>query len=190
MPSDLTTWLDAWRHGDATAGSRAMDAIYPELRAAASRQLARERAGHTLQPTALVNEAWLRLRELHRIDWQSRAHFVHAAAGLMRRILIDHARAQAAAKRDGGERVALTGLELPGGEQEVDLVDLDRALSRLATLDPRKAQVVELRYFGGLGNEEIAEALGTSPATVKRDWSVARGWLFDALAGGGATPQP
>lgn len=182
MSGHLTQLLHAWRQGDAEAGHRAVQVIYPELHAAALRQIRGERAGHTLQPTALVNEAWLRLNELERIDWQGRSHFVHCAAQLMRRVLIDHARARQAAKRDGGERVMLTGLDLRGEQGDVDIVDLDAALQRLEAIDPRKAQVVELRYFGGFSIEEIAQTLDTSPATVKRDWQAARAWLFDALS--------
>ncbi|MFY2762784.1 sigma-70 family RNA polymerase sigma factor [Arenimonas sp. MALMAid1274] len=185
MSGDVTSLLAAWRQGDAEARDRLVRIVYPELRALADRQLRGERANHTLQPTALVNEAYLRLSGLQRIDWQDRAHFVRMAARLMREILVDHARRRDAAKRDGGQRVTLTGLELPAEEAPVDVIALDGALARLELLDPDKARLVELRYFGGLTIEETAEAMGSSPATVKRQWQAARAWLFHALSTAG-----
>ena len=182
MPGDVTQLLQAWRAGDTAARDRLAAVVYPELRQLADRQFRGERAQHTLQPTALVNEAWLRLAGLERIDWQDRAHFVHMAARLMRAILVDHARRRDAAKRDGGQRVTLTGLEVAADEPGLDVMALDGALARLEALDPDKARVVELRYFGGLSIEETAEAMASSPATVKRHWQAARAWLFDALA--------
>ncbi|MBB6063905.1 RNA polymerase sigma factor (TIGR02999 family) [Pseudoxanthomonas broegbernensis] len=172
-----------WRRGDLTARDRLVDAVYPELRAIAQRQLRNERGGHTLQATALVNEAYLRLSGLDRIQWRDRVHFVHLAARVMREVLVDHARRRSAQKRDGGERVSLTALELAGEDAGgVDVAALDAALDALHRLDPDKAKLVELRYFGGLTIEETAEALGSSPATVKRHWQVARVWLFEALS--------
>ncbi len=181
MSGDVTELLAAWRSGDTGARDRLVRVVYPELRALADRQMRGERPQHTLQPTALVNEAWLRLSGLDRIDWQDRAHFVRMAARLMREILVDHARRRDAAKRDGGQRVTLTGLDLPAAENDLDVLALDTALARLEQIDADKARVVELRYFGGLSIEETAEAMQSSPATVKRHWQAARAWLFDAL---------
>lgn len=184
MADDVTELLRAWRKGDATARDRLIEAMYGELHAVAGRQFEHERSDHTLQPTALVNEAYQRLVALDRIDWQDRVHFVAVAARLMREILIDHARRRNAAKRDAGERVVLEQADLPPtgtGIDAVDAIDLENALQRLETLDPVKGRVVELRYYGGLSIEQTAEALDLSPATVKRHWQAARVWLFDAL---------
>ena len=183
MAEEFTGLLAAWRGGDLAARDRLVALVYPELRAIARRQLANERGDHTLQPTALANEAYMRLSRLDRIDWQDRLHFVRMASRLMREILVDHARRRAAGKRDGGERVPLTLLDAtaaPAGD--IDLVALDAALDRLAEVDPARAQLVELRYFGGLTIEETAEALSISPATAKRHWQAARAWLFEALS--------
>jgi len=175
--------LVAWRQGDASARDQLIGAVYPELRAVAHRQFGGERASHTLQPTALVNEVFMKLSGVERIDWQDRVHFIRVAARLMREILIDHARRRQAAKRDGGERVALTDVDASLDAPDVDLMQLNAALERLESIDPDKGRVVELRYFGGLTIEETAEALDLSPATVKRQWQAARTWLFDSLAG-------
>ena len=183
MDGQFTAWLSAWRQGDLASRDRLVDAVYPELRAIAQRQLGGERAGHTLQATALVNEAYMRLSGLERIEWQDRVHFVHMAARVMREVLVDHARRRAAHKRDGGQRVSITSLDLPDGEDGgIDVAALDGALDALERFDAEKARIVELRYFGGLTLEETAEALGSSPATVKRHWQVARTWLHDALS--------
>ena len=183
MDGQFTAWLSAWRQGDLASRDRLVDAVYPELRAIAQRQLGGERAGHTLQATALVNEAYMRLSGLERIEWQDRVHFVHMAARVMREVLVDHARRRAAHKRDGGQRVSITSLDLPDGEDGgIDVAALDGALDALERFDAEKARIVELRYFGGLTIEETAEALGSSPATVKRHWQVARTWLHDALS--------
>ena len=183
MDGQFTAWLSAWRQGDLASRDRLVDAVYPELRAIAQRQLGGERAGHTLQATALVNEAYMRLSGLERIEWQDRVHFVHMAARVMREVLVDHARRRAAHKRDGGQRVSITSLDLPDGEDGgIDVAALDGALDALERFDAEKAKIVELRYFGGLTIEETAEALGSSPATVKRHWQVARTWLHDALS--------
>ncbi|HST44693.1 MAG TPA: sigma-70 family RNA polymerase sigma factor [Luteimonas sp.] len=182
MTGEFTGLMAAWRGGDLAARDRLVGVVYPELRAIAQRQLAGERRNHTLQATALVNEAYLRISGLDRIEWQDRAHFVAVAARLMREILVDHARRRSARKRDGGERVTLSNLDIADGAGEVDVVGLDAALSRLEAIDAVKARVVELRYFGGLTIEETATALGISPATVKRQWQAARTWLFAALA--------
>jgi RNA polymerase sigma-70 factor, ECF subfamily len=159
--------------------------LYGELRRVAAGALGRERRDHTLQPTALVHEAFLRLVG-QRAGWQSRAHFLGVAAQAMRRILVDHARRRSAAKRpDPRARVTLSGLALPGGAVDVDLLDLDGALARLAELDPRAARVVELRGFAGCSAAEAAEVLGVSEATVARDWRMAQSWLRRELGGGG-----
>lgn len=183
MGEDVTTLLRDWRQGNESARDRLVALLYPELRALADRQLRGERANHTLQPTALVNEAYLRLSGLERMDFQDRSHFVRMAARVMREVLVDHARRRQAVKRDGGQQVTLTGLQLVAEGADVDALALDAALHRLELLDPDKARVVELRYFGGLTIEETAEAMGSSPATVKRQWQMARAWLFDALSG-------
>lgn len=186
MDTPVTHLLDAWRGGDDAARDRLVAALYPELRRLAEQLFRRERINHTLQPTALVNEAWLRLAGVDSIDGSDRQHLFAVAARLMREILIDHARRRNAAKRDGGERVTLSQVGAgTDGDAEVDLVDLDAALQRLDAIDATKARIVELRYFGGLSIEETAEALAMSPATVKRHWQAARTWLFDALGGGG-----
>lgn len=182
MASTITELLTGWRAGDAEARDRLVGQLYPELRRLAEQVFRAERRNHTLQPTALVNEAWLRLAGTAVIASEDRRHLFAVAARLMREILIDHARQRARIKRDGGERVTLSGLEADGSTGDVDLVDLDAALERLDRVDPAKARVVELRYFGGLSIEETAEAIGQSPATVKRHWQAARAWLAQALA--------
>lgn len=183
MDGEFTHWLSAWQQGDLAARDRLVDAVYPELRAIARRQLAGERAGHTLQATALANEAYMRLSGLERIDWHDRVHFVRMAARVMREILVDHARRHGAAKRDGGQRIDLTEVDLVAPGADLDVAALDAALTRLESIDPARAHLVELRYFGGLTIEETADALQVSPATAKRQWQVARAWLYEALAG-------
>ncbi len=184
QPPDVTGLLIAWSTGDAAAGERLLAAIYEELHGQAARAMRREGDAHTLQPTAVVHEAYLRLVDQRRVAWRNRAHFFGIAAQMMRRVLVDHARARLAGKRGGAlQRVSLSGVgsAVPEGQDGdvagVDVLALHEALERLAALDPRQAQLVELRYFGGLGIEETAEALEVSPATVKRDWAVARAWL-------------
>ncbi len=159
--------------------------VYDELRRLAASYLSRERAGHTLQPTALVNEAFLRLVDQTQVTWQNRAHFLGVAAQAMRRILVDHARRKRAAKRgEGAIHVSFEMLgSVSGPSRDVALDDLDDALDDLARLEPRQARVVELRFFGGLSIEEAAQVMGTSPATTKRDWTVARAFLHRALVG-------
>lgn len=183
MTGDITSLLQQWREGDGSARDRLVAVLYPELRALADRQLRGERGNHTLQPTALVNEAYLRLSGLDRIEWQDRVHFMHMAARVMREVLVDHARRRAASKRDGGERVSLTGLDLAAGDAGgIDVAALDGALDALERLDPDKARIVELRYFGGLTIEETAQVLEISDATVKREWALARAWLRRELS--------
>lgn len=174
----VTDLLLAWRGGDESALSRLLPVVYDELHGIARRCMAGERAGATLQATGLVHEAFLRLLDVQRVDWQNRAHFLAMAARLMRRVLVDAARARQADKR-GGERIRVTFDEalFPTQDQGTELVRLDDALAALATVDDRKSRVVELRFFGGLSLEETAEALGVSAKTVTRDWDFARAWL-------------
>jgi RNA polymerase sigma factor (TIGR02999 family) len=182
---DVTGLLQAWGGGDSAALDRLVPIVYDELHRQAQRYLRRENPGHTLQTTALVHEAYLRLVDQREARWQNRAQFFGVAAQAMRRILVDHARRHQAAKR-GGSAVPVTLEEgaVAAAGSGVDLVALDDALTRLAALDPQQARVVELRYFTGLGIEETAEALGISPATVKRDWAMARAWLKRELGEG------
>jgi RNA polymerase sigma factor (TIGR02999 family) len=175
--------LVAWGRGDQAALDQLIPLVHAELRRLARRQMSRERPGHTLQATALVNEAYLRLIDLRRVRWQDRAHFFAVSARLMRRILVDFARSRGYQKRGGGvPPVALDEALLLAREAGRDLVALDDALEALAALDARKSQVVELRFFGGLSVEESAEALHVSPDTVMRDWKLARVWLQRELA--------
>lgn len=184
-PGDLTELLQAWRAGDASSGDRLIEALYRELRLIASRQVRGERAGSTLQTTALVNEAYLRLIDQRRTDWVDRRHFLAIAATTMRRVLVDRARARGTLKRGGAEIiVALSGLEDLVPDPAAEILDIDRALSRLATLHPRPARVVELRFFGGLEEREIAAVIGIAERTVRRDWSFAAAWLARELGGG------
>ena len=182
-PHDVTQWLAGWQAGDGTARERLFDMVYPELRRIATRHLRRERPDHTLDPHALANELCVRLLGTGPIGFNDRAHFFAVAAQMMRRILIDYARARPAEKRGGSqERVTLSAVEgwNPGGTLD-EMLDLDQALATLHQLDPRAAQVVELRFFGGLEGNEIAAVLGVSPITVKRDWKAARAWLVSRL---------
>lgn len=182
---DVTSLLLAWGAGDEQALERLTPLVYRELHRLASAYMARERPDHTLQTTALVNEAYVRLVDLQGVGWHDRAHFFAVAARLMRRILVDFARARSYQKRaGGGERISLNESLLVTGEPGAELVALDDALNRLAELDPRKCQVVELRYFGGLRGEEIAEALKISHETVTREWRAAKAWLYNQLNGG------
>lgn len=177
---DITQLLIAWEGGDNAAAERLMPVIYDELHRQAARAMRRENDQHTLQATALVHEAWLRLADQQRVTWKNRAHFFGIAAQMMRRVLVDHARGRLAEKRGGGvQQVTLSDVHGDAGGQndDVDVLALHEALERLATLDPDQARIVELRYFGGLNIEETAAATGVSPATVKREWAVARAWL-------------
>jgi RNA polymerase sigma factor (TIGR02999 family) len=181
--SGVTELLLRWRAGDEQARERLMALVYADLRRKAAAYLRRERAGHTLQPTALVHEAYLRLVDQNRVAWQGRAHFLAVAASMMRRVLMDHGRRQKAKKRGGPRsRVTLDEHLAPSVPREVDLMALDEALDALAALDEQKARIVELRAFGGLEVEETAEALGISPATVKRHWAFALAWLQQRLS--------
>jgi len=183
-PHQVTEWLAAWRAGDGNARDQLFATVYPQLRQIASRFMHQERADHTLDPSALVNELAVRLLGADTIDYNDRAHFFALAAQMMRRILIDHARARVAGKRGGvQQRVNLSSIDEPGGgaPRSDELLVLDDALSRLEHADPRAARVVELRFFGGLREQEIADFLGLSVITVKRDWKVARAWLIDQL---------
>jgi len=185
-PADhLATLLDQARRGQPAAVEEFVPILYGELRRIAARSLRRERPGQTLQPTALVHEAYLRLLKDEDLSFQNRAHFLAIAARSMREILVEHARARDAQKRGGHrQRVTLDEGVAAGGPRDVELVALDAALERLEQVDPAHARIVELRFFGGLTNEETAEALGVSPATVKRGWAVARAWLFRELSSG------
>jgi RNA polymerase sigma factor (TIGR02999 family) len=188
----VTHLLRAWSDGDETALERLLPLVEAELRRLARGYMARERGGHTLQPTALVNEAFLRLIDARDVRWQDRAHFVGMAARLMRRVLVDHARTRGYQKRGGGAaRVTLTEGLAASAEpaQDLDLVALDRALEELAAADARKAKVIELRFFGGLSVEETAEVLHLSPDSIKRDWRLAKLWLLRALEGEAVEPR-
>lgn len=182
----VTVLLQRWSAGDAAALDALLPAVQEELRRLARAYMRREREGHTLEPTALVNEAYIRLVDQRDVRWASRGHFFAIAAQAMRRVLVDHARGHGAAKRGGGaERVTLSGIAAGGAERvDIDVLCLHDALEGLARLDERQAKVVELRYFAGMSVEEVAEVLGISPATVKREWATARLWLAHALQKG------
>jgi RNA polymerase sigma-70 factor, ECF subfamily len=183
MIGEITTLLQQVRAGDSQAADKLIPLVVDELRRQARLQLRDERPGHTLQPTALVNEAYLRLVGDQARDWQSRAHFIGVSVAVMRRILIDHARRKNAMKRGSGEKAVAGDEDCPGlsYEQAEELMALDIALDRLNAMNSRQRQVVEMRYFGGLSTEETAEVLKVSPITVKRDWVAARAWLKGQL---------
>jgi RNA polymerase sigma factor (TIGR02999 family) len=185
---DLTGLLRAWSAGDRAAGNTLIPLVYKELRQQAVRQLSRERGDHTLQPTALVNEAYLRLERQRRVVWQHRAQFFGVAATVMRRLLVDHARRHGASKRGAG--VCVVSLEADetvdvSGSGHVDVLALNDALDALAQVDPLRARMIELRFFAGLTTDETADALGVSAATVTRGWRLARAWLHRRLTDGG-----
>ncbi len=178
----ITQWLSAWQNGDQAAFVRLVETVYDELRRIAARRLRMERRGHTLQPTALVHEAYGKLLPLQNLAWRDRAHFFAVAARLMRQALIDYAKAKNAQRRGGGlKRVSLAGLG--GVEAGVDVLRLDEAMTRLAQIAPRQARALELAFFGGLTKREIAAALGFSEATVYHELKAARGWLLRQLGG-------
>ena len=184
-PADLTQLLVDWSSGHPEALEALLPRVHSELQKLAAAYLRRERPDHTLESGALVNEAYLRLIQQDRVQWKNRTHFYGVAAQLMRRILVDHARSRAALKR--GAEVTMLSVSHLGderGPQYLDLLALDTALTKLAALDPQQSRIVELRFFGELSVEETAELLGISPATVKRDWAVAKGWLYRQVAGG------
>jgi RNA polymerase sigma factor (TIGR02999 family) len=180
---EVSTLLRAWSGGDPGALARLTPIVYDELHRLARRYMKRERLGHSLQTTALVNEAYTRLVDYKRMQWQDRAHFFAVCAQLMRRILVEHARRHNLKRGGGVQHVSLDEASIVGGDGDTDLVALDDAMNALARLDPRKVQVVEMRFFGGLSVEETAEVLKVSSVTVKRDWRAARTWLYRELAG-------
>ena len=182
-PEDVTSMLIQWAEGDPEALDRLMPVVYDELHRIAERFFRRERADNTLQPTALVNEAYIRLVNQNGVSWQNRAQFFGIAATTMRRILVERARARNAAKRGKGNyEVDLTDVsDVADGSNRLDLVALDRALEELASFDTQQCQIVECKFFGGLSIDETAEVIGVSPATVKRDWALAKAWLFIEL---------
>lgn len=178
LPRDVTALLDDWTRGNRSALNELLPLVYTELRRIAARQLRNERAGHTLQPTALVHEVYLRLVDQRHVDWRNRAHFFGAAAQLMRRILVDHARRRHAGKRGAGVLLAsIEDVSEPVAADGIPLLALDLALDRLAKLDEDLARIVELRAFGGLTIDEAACVLGVSPSTVEREWRTAKAWL-------------
>jgi len=182
---EVTQLLVDWSHGDKAALDRLVPIVHHELRRLARRHMRGERTGHTLQTTALVNEAYLRLVDCNRMQWQNRAHFFAVAAQLMRRILIDHARSHLYQKRGGGAiKVSLDEASGLAEERAADIVAIDEALKELAAFDARKSEIVELRFFGGLSIEETAEVLAISAPTVQREWRKAKAWLHRAIAKG------
>ena len=179
---DITGLLVAWKKGDDDALDELIPIVYSELRRLARYQLRGERPGHTLQPTALTHEAFLRLFGTRQVSWQNRAHFFAVAAQLMRRVLVEHARKRSATKRGGSvTRITFDEAKTPAEAADLDVLALHEALTELEKIDPRQCRIVELRYFGGLDTEETAEVLDLSPSTVKRDWRVAKIWLRRAL---------
>jgi len=181
---NLTGLLQAWRQGDEEALRQITPLVYREMRKAARHYMAGERPGHSLQTTALINEVYLRLIGVQKVSWQNRAHFLAVCARLMRRVLTDYARSRDYRKRGGGlVRVSLSEVQPPAAESDPDLAALDEAMNKLAAVDERKSQVVELRFFGGLDVKETAEVLKVSPETVMRDWKIAQAWLLREMSG-------
>jgi RNA polymerase sigma factor (TIGR02999 family) len=191
-PQEVTRLLADWGRGDRSALDKLFPLVHAELRRIAKRQMSQERAGHTLQATALVNEAYLKLAGQEGFEWHDRAHFYAVCAQVMRHILIDHARGHARDKRGGGAiQVSLNEVAVMPAEQAGDFVALDEALRALEAIDPQKGRIVELRYFGGLSIEETAEVLKISPRTVRREWQRAKAWLYRMIAeGGGDETRP
>jgi RNA polymerase sigma factor (TIGR02999 family) len=183
-PENITELLASYGRGNKESLDQLMPIVYDELRRQAARYLRREQAGHTLQTTALIHEAYVRLVDQRNMQWQNRAHFFGIAAQMMRRILVDHARSKKRVKRGGSElRVSLDDANVAAKGQDLDVVALDEALDRLAQIDEQQSRVVELRFFSGLSVEETAEVMGISKSTVKRDWSMAKAWLHRELSG-------
>ncbi|HSL55302.1 MAG TPA: sigma-70 family RNA polymerase sigma factor [Pyrinomonadaceae bacterium] len=184
-PQEVTQLLADWGKGDRSALDKLLPLVHSELRRIAQRQMSQERPGHTLQATALVNEAYLKLAGQQKFEWQNRAHFFAVCAQVMRHILIDHARAHGREKRGGGAiQVSLNDALVVGGDQAAHFIALDEALRVLERLDPQKGKIVELRYFGGLSIEEAAEVLNVSPRTVRREWQRAKAWLYRMMTEG------
>jgi len=182
MAQEITGLLQEWKNGDGTAVDRLFPLVYDELKRQARNYLNKERANHTLQPTALVHEVYLRLVKLNQMKWEDRAHFYAISATTMRRILVDHAREIAADKRGGAmQRITLENLYTSNEKKATDLLELDEALTKLAEIEERKAQVVEMNFFGGLNQKEIAEVLQVTEKTVQRDWQFAKLWLYREL---------
>jgi RNA polymerase sigma factor (TIGR02999 family) len=181
---EVTVLLEQVKRGDPDALARLMPLVYNELRRLADHYMRAERPGHTLQPTAVVHEAYMRLAGLERIDWQNRAQFMGIAAQFMRRILINHARDRVAAKRGGAVRACVDAMDAGVAANPEEVLAVDMAITRLADLNPEQSRVVEMRYFGGMSVEETAHALSISPRTVKRHWSLAKAWLHAELSGG------
>ncbi len=187
--NDVTLLLARWSEGDQSALENLMPLVYSELHRLAAIYLSRERPGHTLQSTALVHEAFLRMIDQNSVQWKNRAHFYGVAAQMIRRILVDHARAHLTAKRGSGAlKLSIEDALNEPRRQDLDLVALDDALNALGQFDPQQCDVVELRFFSGLSIEETAEALRISPATVKRDWNAAKAWLYREMIRGGTAP--
>ena len=181
--SEITQILHDWNSGDEGAHERLLPYVYDELKRQARRLMSRERVNHTLQPTALVNEAYLKMVDINQISWQNKAHFVAVAANQMRRILVDHARRRNAFKRGGEFHILTLNDEIDkAADETTELIELDDALTELARMDALKAQIVEMRYFGGLTMDEVAEVLGVSVITVKRHWKMTKAWLYGRLA--------
>lgn len=184
-PERIAQLLTEWAGRDTAAREQLVPIVYEELRRLAHHYMRGERAGHTLQTTALVNEVYLRLARIDRLQWHDRAHFFAMTATLMRRVLVDYARQRGREKRGGGVTVTSLDDHAAAAPSAVDVIALDQALERLGSIDPQQSRVVELRFFAGLSVEETAEALGISPATVKRDWATAKLWLYNELQGSG-----
>ena len=180
---DITQWLARWNDGDETALEKLVPLVHQELHRLATRYMRAERSGHLLQTTALVNEAYLRLHNTNRTQWQDRNHFFAVAARAMRRVLVDFARARKQRKRNGGRQVSFDDALIVSSDRSADIIALDDALTTLAKLDRRQSQIVELRFFGGLTEPQIAGVLGISPRTVSSDWRLARSWLLRELDG-------
>lgn len=182
MAQEITWLLQEWKNGDESAVDRLFPLVYNELKRQARNHLNNERANHTLQPTALVHEVYMRLVKLNQMQWENRTHFFAMSATTMRRILVDHAREITAAKRGGVmQRVTLENLQISNEEKATDLLELDAALTKLATIEERKVRVVEMSFFGGLNQKEIAEVLQVTEKTVQRDWKLAKLWLYREL---------